>query len=160
MIPNVNKQFSDVPSNKVMRKKSEQNRPQGANAAQMQAQHFLQVQGIDQMSISKGSFLDQRLSSISKLPPNGNLSVINTLFSDQSNPNQQRQMVNKMMIEEDLNELQSIMSRHHKRTTSKQRRRKTKQGGDISALGGQGGGNGLDAVTDVDVGQQSFYDDS
>lgn len=35
VIPNLNKQFSDVPDNKVARKKSEQNRPPGADASQM-----------------------------------------------------------------------------------------------------------------------------
>lgn len=89
--------------------------------------------------------------------------MVKTVVSDQSNRNDEQQQhlaSTKLMVEDDLNELQSILDRHHRRTTTKQRRKKTKKKDGLAGPGVHGKRTGIDAITDIDVGLQSIYDDT
>lgn len=64
------------------------------------------------------------------------------------------------MIDEDLNELQSIMQRYHRKNSKKSLKKPKKRDGGLSNKNANIKRIGVDAITDVDPVLQSIYQDS
>lgn len=72
--------------------------------------------------------MEQRISHLAPRPARAHLSVAKTLASDQSRRLPEPYAASrKKMIEDDLNELQSLLDRRHKRTTAKRQQKKGKK---------------------------------
>jgi len=72
------------------------------------------------------------------------------MLSNSSNPNDPQVIGTKQMIDEDLDELQSIMQRYHRKNSKKSLKKPKKRDGGLSNKNANIKRIGVDAITDVD----------